>query len=131
MRQRIGMLAAIGATWMAGCGAPQARAFTVGEKLALIGLEVSAGAEECVPAEDRARVLPCRVIPGSPARVVPENRAGYAITGVNRSPAASRDQILRALEECSGGRTLYLTLRRNQEPGSPEWYEAEVPLRVP
>ena len=97
-----------------------------------VGFRLISEEEAGIPRAERGRYLPCRVIPDFPRPPVSAYPAGYLIVGVNRSPAQNRREILNALIAWEPGQILYLAVRRNPYLiGEPEWYEVEVPARLP
>ena len=104
------------------------------EKLARIGLEILADEEAGIPAPERGRFIPCRVLPGRPDAALEDHPAGYLLVGVEGQGAGGRgaEAILRALAAWEPGEDLPLIIRRNPylDTGS-EWWERTVRLRLP
>lgn len=121
------------AVLIAGCATgptPEARTLTLPERLAGVGLEVVNEDEARIPAAERGRFVPVRVLPGFPSPALPEHAAGYLIVGVDGRLSDDADAILHALQAWVPGETLKIRARRNPYllPAT-EWWEAEVLLR--
>jgi hypothetical protein len=94
-----------------------------------LGLEPVNEEEARIPAGERGRYLPCRVIPGFPAPALEPHWAGYLIAGID-GKLQDAESIRRALAGWSAGETLVLKVRLNRYMQmDPEWWEAEVRLR--
>jgi hypothetical protein len=119
----------------AGCaGAPTPRAAreSTTVKLARVGLEVLPDEEAGVPAADRTRWIPVRVVAGFPQPPVPEHAAGYLITSVGRRAGLTRRDMEMEIAEWEEGKRLVLTIRRNPHlAAEPDWYEVNVPVVLP
>jgi hypothetical protein len=116
----------------AGKAAAGDRSSGVDRKLAAVGLERLSDLEAHVPAPERGRYIPCRVIRGFPNPALPEHPAGYLIVRVEGQPASSASQLLAALEDAEPGRRLRLLVRRNSYlDASPEWWESTVTVAFP
>jgi hypothetical protein len=96
-----------------------------------LGLEPLGEEEARIPAAERGRYVPCRVIPGFPAPALEPHPAGYLIAGAGDA-LLDASATRRALAAWSPGETLVLKVRRNPyaQPDA-EWWEAEVRLRRP
>jgi hypothetical protein len=125
---------AVAVGWLAaGCAGPGrgGRTGVERDRLARVGLRVVSEDEALLPDAERGRCIPCRVITGFPLPPVPPDPAGYLIVGVNREPAATKQEILEALRAWDPGETLYLKIRRNPYlQDEPFLYEVDVPVRL-
>ena len=73
----------------------------VRDKLESAGLELVDERVARVPARERGRYLPCRVVPGAREPALDPHAAGYLIVGVDGREAESASEIFEALEEWS------------------------------
>lgn len=116
----------------AGKSAAEVRSAGLDRKLASVGLERLNDLEAHVPAPERGRYVPCRVIRGFPNPALPEHPAGYLIVGVEGRPSSSAPELLSALEAAEPGQRLRLLVRRNPYlDASPEWWESTVTVAFP
>jgi S1-C subfamily serine protease len=116
----------------AGKPAAEVRPSGPDRKLASVGLERLSDLEAHVPAPERGRYVPCRVIRGFPNPALPEHPAGYLIVRVEGQPSSSASEILAALADSEPGQRLRLVVRRNPYlDASPEWWESTVTVTFP
>lgn len=101
----------------------------VREKLAVAGLELMDESVARVPAAQRGRYLPCRVMSGVSGAALEPHPAGYLIVGVNGREASRSGDILEAIERWREDVPLRLWVRRNPFTSTaPEWWEGDVIL---
>ena len=113
------------------CSAPSpAEKAPLSARLARVGLQLVSEDDAGVPASERGRYLPCRVIPRFPRPPLEDHPAGYLIVGVDGRPAPDSRTILRALENWTPGQPLRLTVWRNPYLlAESEFWQADVTLR--
>lgn len=104
----------------------------VAGKLARVGIEVISEDEAHLPANERGRYIPCRVIPGFRRAALEEHPAGYLLVGVGDSGTGDAGAIRQALAAWKPGEFLEITVRRNPHLSAASvWWERDVKLYLP
>ena len=97
-----------------------------------VGLEVIDDDAALIPEAERGHYIPVIVIEGFPSPALPPDPAGYLLVRLRDAPNGDRSKVEQALKRWKPGETIDLVVRRNPYyPTEPEWWEADVKLRMP
>ena len=88
-------------------------------------------AEALIPAHQRGRYVPCRVIPNARQPALPAHTAGYLLVAIDGEESGGA-AILEALARWQPGEFVEVRVRRNpyRATGS-EWWESDVRMYLP